>query len=66
LANFSGRAVEAIAGSTGTATGAGLLAGAAPQEKHGRTYHPDEDASGNTYAAYRAQLLEAVTPQPAH
>ncbi|MEJ5899528.1 FGGY-family carbohydrate kinase [Ochrobactrum teleogrylli] len=66
LANFSGREVEAIAGSTGTATGAGLLAGATPKEKHGRTYQPDNDASGNVYTAYRAQWLEAVTPQAAH
>ena len=66
LANFSGRVVEAIAGSTGTATGAGLLAGATPKEKHGRLYQPDKDASGTLYAAYRAQWVEAVAPQPAH
>ncbi|MBJ6133552.1 FGGY-family carbohydrate kinase [Ochrobactrum sp. Q0168] len=65
LANFSGRAVEAIAGSTGTATGAGLLAGATPKEKHGRIYQPDDGASGSVHAAYRAKWLEAVTPQPA-
>jgi sugar (pentulose or hexulose) kinase len=53
LANFTGRDVEAVTGSTGTALGAGLLAGATVPEKHGRIFKPRNDA----YAAYRRQWL---------
>lgn len=53
LANFTGRAVEAITGSTGTALGAGLLAGATVPEKHGRIFKP----GNGPHAAYRRQWL---------
>ena len=53
LANFTGRDVEAVTGSTGTALGAGLLAGATVPEKHGRIFKQRNDA----YAAYRSQWL---------
>ena len=53
LANFTGRDVEAVTGSTGTALGAGLLAGATVPEKHGRIFKPGNGA----YAAYRKQWL---------
>lgn len=53
LANFTGRDVEAVTGSTGTALGAGLLAGATVPKKHGRIFKPGNEA----YAAYRRQWL---------
>ncbi|WP_176036135.1 FGGY-family carbohydrate kinase [Brucella tritici] len=53
LANFTGRDVEAVSGSTGTSLGAGLLAGAAVPEKHGRIFRPGNEA----YTAYRKQWI---------
>ncbi len=53
LANFTGRAVEAITGSTGTSLGAGLLAGATVPEKHGRIFRP----GNGPYATYRKRWL---------
>ena len=53
LANFTGRDVEAVSGSTGTSLGAGLLAGATVPEKHGRIFRPGNEA----YAAYRKQWI---------
>ncbi|MFQ0814090.1 carbohydrate kinase [Brucella anthropi] len=53
LANFTGREVEAVAGSTGTSFGAGLLAGASVPEQHGRIFRPGNAA----YAAYRKQWI---------
>lgn len=53
LANFTGRDVEAVSGSTGTSLGAGLLAGAAVPEKHGRIFRPGNDV----YTAYRKQWI---------
>ena len=54
LANFTGRDVEAVSGSTGTSLGAGLLAGATVPEKHGRIFRPGNEA----YAAYRKQWIK--------
>lgn len=53
LANFTGRDVEAVSGSTGTSLGAGLLAGATVPEKHGRIFRPGDEV----YAAYRKQWI---------
>ena len=54
LANFTGRDVEAVSGSTGTSLGAGLLAGATVPEKHGRIFRPGNEA----YADYRKQWIK--------
>lgn len=54
LANFTGRDVEAVSGSTGTSLGAGLLAGATVPEKHGRIFRPGNEA----YAAYQKQWIK--------
>ncbi|MGU3400983.1 FGGY-family carbohydrate kinase [Brucellaceae bacterium D45D] len=57
LAGFSGRAVQPIEGSTGTAAGAGLLAGLAKQEQPQRTLHPDD----RNYSGYRTEWLGRIS-----
>lgn len=57
LAGFSGRAVQPVEGSTGTAAGAGLLAGLAKQEQPRRPLHPDD----RNYAGYRTEWLGRIS-----
>ena len=54
LANFTEQDVEAVPGSTGTALGAGLLAGAKVPEMHGRVFTPNSQH----YAVYKKQWLK--------